>query len=295
MSVDDKANESLVPPEYDVEEMDFSYLQKAMKKEPDALTLIKSLYLNTYICLTEILMRNWQNLDYMVTAAQLAIGLELAKGDAEALTKIHTMRELLSNKDISTKWQNTDLLERMVLGLPKEEQKLALSLLERYGVYLEVYDKVVKLKNSLEAPEQEVEDQMRVEVTLAKDFSQYSRKDCQKMLTQLLHKAFKIPQDKIMVVAARSGNSTTVVVAMDKAFLQNIVQHLFEVNTLWAFQELEVTRLRIPGVFKLSVSQLLTESFKEALHSGLTSGTDFIGITKVCGGYYLHCCSSGSA
>ena len=63
-----------------------------------------------------------------------------------------------------------------------------------------------------------------------------------------------------------------------------MIQYLVEASSLWACQELSVTRIQI-GAFELNVVQLLTQHFKEALCSGLTSGMDFVGATKVCAWY----------
>ena len=281
-----------VPP--DVEGNDFSYLLKEMKKaaknkKADAHDLIKTLYLHTYVYLEVILKRNEQQLDMMVTAAQTAFANGLAEGDAKALTDTHTVKDLLQKLNIMTKWDDTYLLERIVGCLPEEAKALAMNSVDRYEVYLDVYHEADLLKESKEA-EPEANTQTQVEVTMDMDFDQYTRKDCEKMLNGLLCNACKIPRHKIKVAAARSGNSTTVVVIIDRAFLQNIVKYIFEASTLWAFQEFKVTRIRIPGEFEFTTSQLPTEIFKEALHCGLASGMDFIGVTKVC--YCLHCCDS---
>ena len=73
-----------------------------------------------------------------------------------------------------------------------------------------------------------------------------------------------------------------VVFRIDKDFTENINPSSCKVSSLWAFQELRVTRVCF-GAFELNVVQLLTKHFKEALHSRLTGGMDFVGATKVCG------------
>ena len=96
------------------------------------------------------------------------------------------------------------------------------------------------------------------------------------MLHMLLHICWQCPHDED-IVGVKPG-STTVVFLIDK----NIIQYSLTANSLWAFQELRVTRVRV-GAFELNVVQLLTQHFKEALRNGLTSGMDFVGATKVCG------------
>ena len=100
------------------------------------------------------------------------------------------------------------------------------------------------------------------------------------MLHMLLHICWQCPHDED-IVDVKPGN-TTVVFVIDKTFTENIIQYSLTANSLWAFQKLRVTRVRV-GAFELNVVQLLTQHFKEALCNGLTSGIDFVGATKVCG------------
>ena len=281
---------SVVPLEYDVEENDRHCLQKAMKnavrnKKQDPCMLMKALYLNTYVCVARILECSAQHSGDMVRAARTAIELGLAEGDAKDLTSAITVPELLEKLHISVKWDDITLLEKMAGFLPKEARTLAMSLLERYDFYFDVYDEVATVRDSLtkvEAAPEVTEAQIPVEVTVAKDVTEFTGKDCKEMLDLLLRKSWKIPRNKIVVTEARSGDSTTVVFIIDKAFIQSIIKYSVEGRALWAFQELSVTRVRV-SVFEVNVSHLLTQHFKEALRSGLTGNTDFVGATKVCG------------
>ena len=282
---------SSVPPEYDVEKRDRRYLLKTMKKamknkQLDPCNMIKSLYRITYLSVVKILERNAQYSKEMVRSVRTAIELELAEGDAKALTTTLTVAELLEILCISVRWNDTNLLEMTVEYLPEEARISAMSLLERYNLYLDVYDEAVMLKDQLKevaaAPEV-TKALIPVEVTVTKDLSEFTRKDCKEILALLLCQAFKIPRNKILVTEARSGESTTVVFATQKAFMQNVIQYSFEGNSIWAYQELAVTKIRIPGLFEVNVSQLLTLHFKAALRSGLTGDMDFVGATKVCG------------
>ena len=281
----------VVLPECNVEKNDRHYLQSAMKKavknkQIDPCMLIKTLYVNTYIPVADILESNDQHSRKIVRAVRTDIELELAEGDAKALTTTLTMEKLLDTLCISRKWDDTHLLERMVCFLPEGARTLAMSLLERYKLYLDAYNDAVKVKDSLtkaaDVPEV-TKAQIPVEVTVAKDLSEFSRKDCKEMFDLLLHKAWKIPLTKCTVVEARSGDSTTVVFIIDKAFSQSIIKYSVERSALWAFNELGVTRVRISGLVEVNVSQLLTQHFKESLCSGLTGDMDFLGATKVCG------------
>ena len=107
------------------------------------------------------------------------------------------------------------------------------------------------------------------------------------MLHMLLHICWQCPHDED-IVDVKPG-STTVVFLIDKTFTENIIQYSLTANSLWAFQELCVTRVRV-GAFELNVVQLLIQHFKEALCSGLTGSMDFVGATKVCGSCELLIC-----
>ena len=274
-----------VHPEYDVEEADRYYLEKAIKKflkdKLDVLKLKKDLYRHTYYGVEHILEANAQHFRHMVRAAELATEDE---EDARALTTTRTVAELLDKLCIKTKWEDTELLAEIVLCLPKEPRTLALSLLKRYDGYLEVYDELVSAKDSLQkqliVPEG-TKPQVPVEVTVSKCLAEFMNKDCKDIVNLLIHNSYKIPRSKIMATAIEPG-STTVVFLIDKAFMEKIIYSSCKMSSLWAFQELHVTRVRV-GDFELNVIQLLTQHFKEALRSGLTGSMDFVGATKVCG------------
>ena len=273
-----------------VEKNDYHYLQRAMKKalkneKLDSCKLIKELYASTFVQVVDILEHNEKYYKKMVRAVQTVIKLGLVEGDAKDLSSALTVAELLESLNIPMKWDDTDILHRMVYCLPERERALAIWLLDRYEIYLDVYSEAVKLKDSLKlaltTPE-ETNAQVPVEVTLAKEFAEFTRKDCKEMLDLLLCMAFNIPRNKVTVIQARSGDSTTVVCIIDKAFMQNLIQCPLRASVLWAFQELSVTRMRV-GLFEVNVSQMLSQHFKDALCRGLTSGMDFVGATKVCG------------
>ena len=280
---------------YNVERRDREYLRKVIReaaknRKPVPCTLMKALYLHTYVRVASILEKaGAQYIRDIVRTAQIAIGQGLAEGDAKAFTTTITVADVLDVLEPSMKWDNTDLLEEIVDCLPEEARALAMSLLNRYNLYLDVYDDVVRVRDSVTkdvaAPEA-TKARIPVEVTVAKDLSEFTRKDCKDMLCLLLCNSWKIPHNKIMFVEARSGDSTTVVFLIDKAVIGNIFQNSVEASALWAFQELSVTRIQI-GVLELNVVQLLTRHFKKALRSGLTDDMDFVGATKV--GVVVNC------
>ena len=271
---------------YDVEEADRYFLKKAIKKclkdkKLDTLKLKKDLYRHTYYSVERILEANAQHFRHMVRAAELATEDE---EDARALTTTRTVAELLDTLHIQTKWEDTELLAEIVLCLPKEARTLAMKLLKRYDDYLEVYDTVVPAQDSLQkqlAVPEMTKSQVPVEVTVKKHLDEFMNKDCKDIVNLLLHDSYNIPHINITATDVQIG-STTVVFLIGKAFTENIIHFSRKVSSLWAFQELRVTRVRV-GAFELNVVQLLTQHFKEALHNGLTSRMDFVGATKVCG------------
>ena len=280
---------TFVHPVYDVERSDRRCLRKAIteatkKKKPEPDKLMKTLYLHTYTCVAKILEKyGAEHKGDIVRTARTVIQLGLAEGNAEALTTTLTVTEVLCELRIPTKWDNTDLLEEIVNCLPEEARILAMELVDRYSLYLDVYDDIVRVQDSLTKDVAEAtKEQISVEVTVAKDLSEFTRKDCKEMLHLLLLNSWNIPRNKSICTEAQSVSSTTVVFLIDKAFIGNMIQGSVEASSLWAFQELGVTKVVI-GVFELNVVQLLAQHFKEALRSGLTGNMDFVGAIKVCG------------
>ena len=279
---------TFVRPVYDVERNDRRWLRKAIKeaaknRKPEPDKLMKTLYLHTYTCVAKILEKyGAEHIRDMVTTARTAIQLGLAEGDAEALTSTLTVTDVLCRLSIPKMWNNTDLLEEIVSCLPEEARTLAMSLVDRYMLYLDVYDDVVSVQDSLTKDVAEAtEEQISVEVTVTKDLSEFTRKDCKEILHLLLLNSWNIPRNKSICTEARSVSSTTVVFLIDKAFIGNMIQGSVVASSLWAFQELGVTKVVI-GVFELNVVQLLAQHFKEALRSGLTGNVDFVDAIKVC-------------
>ena len=286
-----------VNPVDDVERKDRQYLEKvikqaAMNRMPKPDRLMKNLYLHAYVDVVNTLMRYEEPcFRLMKIAAEAAIELGIAEGDVQALTTVHEtdpgqkVEKLLKVLHVSTEWDDTECLEKIVNCLPEEARTLAMSRLIKYNDFLHVYNDVVLLRDSLTkdvAALKATEAQTPVEVTVVKDLSEFTRKDCKEMLRVLLCIAWKIPRNKIMVIEARSGDSTTVVFLIAKIFTVNIIHYSVKASALWAFQELRVTRVRIDA-FELNVVQLLSQHFKEALRNGLTGDMDFVGTVKVCG------------
>ena len=254
-------------------------LRQAQYQKLEHTKVIKDLYENTYLSISYILERNWLHQERMVRTAQVAMHGENIIPDGL------TVKELLGELCIWKKWENTDLLFKIVNSLPEDEKSLALVLLDRYESYLLFYNKAVSLKNSpmKDAAASEVTDaQAQLEITVAKDLDEISRMDCEEMVLLLLSKACKIPRSKIKAIAFWSSNSATIAFVISKSFMQNVLKYLFEGNSMWAFKELGVIRVRIPSLFEVDVSELLTLHFKEALRSGLTGEMDFVAATKVC-------------
>ena len=254
-------------------------------KKLDTLKLMKGLYRHTYFNVECILKANAECFRNMVRVAVIATEDEEA---ARALTTTHTVIELLDKLRMKTKWEDTELLTEIVYCLPEEARTLARSLLKRYEGYLDVYDNSVPAQDSLQmqlAVPEGTKPQVPVEVKVSKCLAKFMNKDCKDIVNLLLHNSYKIPRIKIMATDVKTG-CTTVVFLIDKDFTENIIHSSRKVSSLWAFQELCVTRVHI-GDFELNVVQLLTQHFKEALHSGLTGGMDFVGATKVCSGCEL--------
>ena len=283
-----------VHPAYDVETLevgDYKYLRKAIQnatrnKKTNPHRVMKTLYHHTYHRVVNI------TADYgaqcfrdIMVVARTAIILALVERDIRALDTANTVADVLDVLHDDEDWKDTGLLEEIVNYLPEDARMVAVSLLDRYNSYLKVFEEerpVQDLPTSDAAVPEGI--RARVEITVAKKITEYTSKDCKVMLHMLLHICWQCPHDE-EIVGAYSG-STTVVFLIDKAFMGNIIQYSLTARSLWAFQELRVTRVLV-GAFELNVVQLLTQHFKDALRSGLTGSMDFVGATKVRGSYEL--------
>ena len=279
-----------VDPAYDVETLEvrnYKYLRKAIqnarknkKTHPD--TVMKALYYHTYHRVVNLTAKyGAQCFRDIMEVAKTAITMGLVKGDIGDLDTADTVRDVFHVLRDDEDWKDTGLLEEIVNYLPEDARAVAVSLLDRYNSYLKVFEEELPVQ---ELPTSDVAvpegTRTRVEITVAKKITEYTSKDCIVMLHMLLHICWQCPHDEDIVDV--EPGSTTVVLLIDKTFTENIIQYSLTANSLWAFQELRVTRVRV-GAFELNVVQLLTQHFKEALRSGLTGSMDFVGATKVCG------------
>ena len=264
---------------HDVEDIDRYCLEKAIEEvandqKPNSCKLMKRLYQNTYLSVERIMKDNeQQHFEEMRRAAEVYIEEEKDAGD---LSTTRGVVELLDTLHVKNRWEKTDLLEVIVSRLPKIPRTLSMSLLKCYNSLLNMFNRVVSVQDSIAmevaAPEV-TRAQIPVEITVANELEEFFRMECWEMLYLIVHNPWQIPRINVKVIATKSG-STTVVLRIDEAFMENIIRYSVEASALWAFQELRVTRVRV-GAFELNVVQLLTQHFKEALRSGLTSGMFF--------------------
>ena len=283
-----------VHPAFDIETLDvgdYKYLRKAIQnatknKKTNPHRVMKTLYHHTYHRVVNITANyGAQCFRDIMVVAKTSIQLGLVKSDIMALSTADTVADVLEVLHDDEDWKDTRLLEEIVNYLPEDARVVAVSLLDRYNSYLKVFEEELPV-HELPTSEAAVPEgtRTRVEITVAKKITEYTSNDCKVMLHELLHICWQCPHDED-IVDVNSG-STTVVFLIDKAFTENIIQYSLTANSLWAFQELRVTRVRI-GAFELNVVQLLTQHFKEALRGGLIGGMDFVGAIKVCGGCEL--------
>ena len=274
---------------YDVETVeagDYKYLRNAIRNaaKNNPHRVMETLFHNTYHRVVNIVADyGAQHFREIEIAARTAIIMGLVKRDVRKLDAAHTVSDVLLAMYDKEDWKDTRLLEQIVDYLPRDARLVATSLLDRYNLYLDVFEEEVPVQDLLT---KDVEDvavlevtKARVEITVDRKLSELNSKNCIKMLKLLLG-FWKCPRVE-NIVDVQTG-STTVVFLIDKVFTENIIQYAVTASSLWAFQELRVTRVRV-GAFELNVVQLLTRHFKEALCSGLTGGIDFVGATKVYG------------
>ena len=279
-----------VHPAYDVETLevgDYKYLRKAIQnarknKKTNPRRVMKTLYHHTYHRVVNITADcGAQCFRDIMVVARTAIKLRLVNRDIKALDTADTVADVLDVLHDDEDWKDTGLLEEIVNYLPENAKAVAVSLLDRYNLYLTVFEEELPVQE-LPTSDAAVPEgtRARVEITVAKKITEYTTKDCKVMLHVLLHICWQCPRDED-IVGVKPG-STTVVLLIDKTFTESIIQYSATARSLWAYQEFRVTRVRV-GDFELNVVQLLTQHFKEAFRSGLTGSMDFVGATKVCG------------
>ena len=280
-----KAESIATPNLPDVEEIDRRCLERAIRtaqrKKLHPYQIIKSLYYNTYERVSTILVHELCCED-MKRAAKTLTELGLAKADSSKLEEAKSVHQLLEVLSISTRWDDTELLSKLIAKLPVEKWRQAEELLQRYDLYLEVFSRYTQISDHPIESKVASESQVTLEITSVVDFSEFREKDCRDILTLLLNVAYQIPKPAVAVNGACSDNSTTVSFLVNKAFIQSIMlKTCTDPLTLWVFLELHISRVRIPGLFEVNVVRLLNLQLATALRSGLNGGADFFGVTTV--------------
>ena len=268
-----------------VEEIDRQTLEQiiraAQRKKVNLYRIIKSLYFNTYQCVSRILVHELR-CEVVKSSAKSLTELELTKANSSKLEEAKCVHQLLEVLSLPSKWDDTEVLSKLTIDLPVEKWRQAKELLERYDLYLEVFSRYTKVGDHPIESKVPSESQVTLEITSAVDFSEFREKDCRDILELLLNMAYQIPKHAVAVNGACSGNSTTVSFLVNKAYIQSIMlKTCTDPLTLWVFLELHISRVRIPGLFEVNVVRLLNLQLATALRSGLNGGADFIGVTMV--------------
>lgn len=278
-----------------VEEIDHSSLLRsiraARRKKLDPCNVIKSLYHNTYMWVSGILVQEKHCFPDLIRAAKSIKSLDLEKVYVSKLNfeEVKDVSDLLDILSLSAQWDDTGLLHDLIVPLPEEIRQQIKVLLARYDAYLDVYERVTEVVHHPIEGKVASQYQVPLEVTSSQDFNDFTKKDCRTILELLLKLAFQIPKGAVEVNGAHSGNSTTVSFLVNKAFTQSIMlKTCTDPLTLWIFLELCITKVRIPDLFEVNVSRLLSLQLTKALRSGLDGGTNFIGVTTVSNSLIFH-------
>ena len=269
----------------DVEKYDRRCLERVIKNAPrkglDPRTIIKSLYMNTYRCIKDILVHELCCED-MKSTAKACIDMGLAEADISKLEEANSIHQLLEVLSIPTQWDDTDLLHKLIVRLPPKKWEQADEFLKRYECYMDVYFSLDMVADHPIEDKVASETEVTLEITSLQDFDKFSEKDCSDIFVLLLKTAYRIPKCAVVVSGARAANSTTVLFFVHKEFVQSIMlKTCTDPLTLWVFLELRITRVKIPGLFDVNVVQLLNLQLVASLRSGLNGKVDFIGVTRV--------------
>ena len=204
-------------PAYDVEtleEGDYKYLRKAIQnarknKKINPHRVMKTLYCHTYHRVVNITANyGAQRFRDIMVVARTAITMGLVKGDIRALDTADTVADVLDVLHDDEDWKHTGLLEEIVNYLPEDARAVAVSLLDRYNSYLNVFEEELPVQelptSDVAVPERT---RARVEITVDKKITEYTFKDCKEMLHMLLHICWHCPHDEDMV-DVQTGSTT---------------------------------------------------------------------------------------
>lgn len=281
-----KVVSTAAPDLLDVEYIDRRYLEQTFKnaetKQLNPLRIMKFLYYHTFNHVASLLEHEQHYFADMKRAAGHLIDLSLVEVDMSTFMGVKSINQLLKALSISAQWNDIEVFHELIIHLPEEKRMQVQTLLERYDLYLQVYYSCIKVADNPTESKSPSKSQITLEVTSLQEFNECSEKDCKDILRLLLNMAFKIPKGAAAVIGARPGNSTTVLFLVNKAFAQSIMlKTCTDPLTLWIFLELHIIRVRIPELFEVNITNLVSLQLVTALRNGLIGGVDFIAVTTV--------------
>ena len=290
------AAKSLDSYKMDIISSDLTVLFQKTNRSPAEAT--RSLYFNAYTHLTRILGT------YFSTIKAVAIDaarMQEVAATEEEVKQAQNLRGLFQCLKVDKNWNDVRFFDLAIMSLPPEDIKkeAAHLVLNHYKSYLMAYRMANSIKDGKEAfsfhCKQDREKILMVtEVTVNKDMSNFTCKDCLDLWIGFLVEALKIPKDCIQFCDARPGNSTILVFLVPQTFIEKTKVKLFKPNVLWVVKEQGILQVHIVGLFKVDLRETLHSVAALRIRDGLESGVDFMSLTKVCvlevglGSKYVH-------
>ena len=257
---------------------------------------IRSLYFNAYNHLIRILSTQCSAIKSMALSAVRTKQVSATEVEVKQACDLRALFECL---EVDKKWNDLEFLTIAITSLPMEASKVkgvAELVLGQYTSYLAHYMKAVSIKEGknalsfLQRKRGKEERMVITEVTVDKEFDEYTCHDLLDLWKLFLIETLEIPEGRIEYRLARARNSTTLVFMIVQKYAEGIKKKLSKPAVMWVMKELDILRVYVAGVVSMDLREVLPNVLIANIHEGLKSGVDFVSLTKVCVCACVHAC-----
>ena len=249
---------------------------------------IRSLYFNAYNHLIRILSTHCSAIKSVALSAVRTKQVSATEVEVKEACDLRALFECL---EVDKKWNDLEFLSIAIASLPVEaskEKAAAQLVLSQYKSYLTHYTKAVSIKEGKSAlsflqRQRGREERMVVtEITVDKEFDEYTCHDLLHLWKLFLIETLEIPEGRIEFRLARAGNSTTLVFMITQTYAEGINKKLSKPAAVWVMKELDILQVHVAGMVSMDLREDLPNVLIASIHEGLKSGVDFVSLTKVC-------------
>ena len=222
----------------------------------------------------------------------LRLGLHEIKGPMKvsSIQAAESISDLFNQMSVKEAWDSTRFLQQAVDAIPYKavEREVAVAILSHYKLHLAIFKRATLLKDYLaKRKDAESEDGSKailakkmvpLELTSSKAYSKFTCEDCHRLQVRVISAFYGIPEEKIICQSVEERHSTTVTFLIPGHYIQVIMQHSSQLDTVWVLLELDVIEVAIPGVFVLIPS---LRCFLAMLRGCKNFTADLLGVTEV--------------